>query len=77
MAECRLHPGTPAGPCCCRCPKTQPGASPSQKMFAIQCSSSVSGVMENPTTHVAPGFTLNDLAPTPANVAAFQALLGP
>ncbi|XP_060467300.2 uncharacterized protein LOC132664511 [Panthera onca] len=22
MAECRLHPGTPAGPCCCWCPET-------------------------------------------------------
>ena len=22
MAECRLHPGMPAGPCCCRCPET-------------------------------------------------------
>ena len=33
--------------------------------------------MENHNTHLAPGFTLNDLAPAPANVAAFQGLLGP
>ncbi|VFV43416.1 Hypothetical predicted protein [Lynx pardinus] len=33
--------------------------------------------MENHNRHLAPGFTLNDLAPTPANVAAFWGLLGP
>uniref|UniRef100_A0ABI7VVN3 WAP domain-containing protein n=1 Tax=Felis catus TaxID=9685 RepID=A0ABI7VVN3_FELCA len=33
--------------------------------------------MENPNTHPAPGFTLNDLAPAPSNVAAFRGLLGP
>ncbi|VFV47363.1 Hypothetical predicted protein, partial [Lynx pardinus] len=50
-------------------PRLQPGASPSQKMFARQCSSSVSGIMENHNTHLALGFTLNDLAPALANVA--------
>ena len=75
MAECWLHPGTSAGPCCCPCPET--GTSPSQEMFVRQCSSSVSGIMENHNTHLAAGFTLNDLAPAPANVAAFRGLLGP
>ena len=42
-----------------------------------QCSLSVSGTMENCNTHLAPGFPLNNLAPTPANMAAFQGLLGP
>ncbi|VFV35082.1 Hypothetical predicted protein [Lynx pardinus] len=54
-----------------------PGASPLQKQFARQCSSSISGIMENHNRHLAPGFTLNDLAPTPVNVAAFRGLLGP
>ncbi|XP_078290118.1 uncharacterized protein LOC132677163 isoform X2 [Panthera onca] len=42
-----------------------------------QCSSSISGTMENCNTHLPLGFTLNNLAPAPANVAAFQGLLGP
>ena len=58
-------------------PRLWPGARPPQKKFVIQCSSSLSGMMENHNTHLAPGFTLNDLAPAPANVAAFQGLLGP
>ena len=33
--------------------------------------------MENHNTHLAPGFTLNDLDPAPANVAIFWGLLGP
>ena len=33
--------------------------------------------MENRNTHLTPGFTLNNLAPAPANVAAFWGLLGP
>ena len=28
MAECRLHPGTLAGPCCCRCPETAASCQP-------------------------------------------------
>ncbi|VFV27942.1 Hypothetical predicted protein [Lynx pardinus] len=71
MAECRLHPGTPAGPCCCRCPETAARCQPAPKKIARQCSLSVSGIMENRNTHRAPGFTLNDLGPTPVNVAAF------
>ena len=58
-------------------PRLRPGASPSQKKFARQCSSSISGIMENHNPHLAPGFTLNDLVPAPANVAAFWGLLGP
>ena len=64
MAECQLHPGTPAGRCCCRCLadalRLQPGASPSQ-MFARQCSSSVSGIMENHNPHPAPASPLTTL----------------
>ena len=41
-------------------PRLQPGASPPQKKFMRQCSSSFSGIMENHNTHLAPGFTLND-----------------
>ena len=33
--------------------------------------------MENHNTQLAPGFTLNDLVPAPANVAIFWCLLGP
>ena len=58
-------------------PRLWPGASPPQKKFVRQCSSSVSGIMENHNTHLLPAFTLNDLVPAPANVAAFQGLLGP
>ena len=52
-------------------PRLQPGASLPPKKIARQCSLSVSGTVENRNTHRAPGFTLNDLAPTPVNVAAF------
>ena len=58
-------------------PRLWPGASLSQKMFTRQCSRSISGIMENHNTHLAPGFTLNDLAPEPVNVAALRGLLGP
>ena len=64
-------------PAAASAPRLQPGASPPQKKFVRQCSSSVSGIMENHNPHLAPGFTLNNLAPVPANVAAFQGLLGP
>ena len=57
--------------------RLRPGASLSQKMFMRQCSSRVSGIMENHNTYLAPGFTLNDIAPAPANVATFWGLLGP
>ena len=53
------------------------GASLPQKKFARQCSSSVSGIMENHNTHLAPGFTPNDLVPAPVNVAVLWGLLGP
>ena len=58
-------------------PRLWPGASPPQKKFAKLCSSSASGIMEDHNTHLAPGFTLNDLAPAPVNVAVFWGLLGP
>ena len=58
-------------------PRLQPGASLPQKKFVRQCSSSVSGIMENHNPHLAPGFTLNDLVPAPANAAVFWGLLGP
>ena len=57
--------------------RLRPGASTPQKKFGRQCSNSVSGIMENHNTHLAPGFTLNDLDPVPANVAIFWGLLGP
>ena len=33
--------------------------------------------MENHNTHLAPGFTLNDLVPAPANVAIYWGLMEP
>ncbi|VFV33904.1 Hypothetical predicted protein, partial [Lynx pardinus] len=58
-------------------PRLRPGARPPQKKFSRQRSSSFSGIMENRNTHLAPAFTLNDLVPAPANVAAFWGLPGP
>ena len=46
-----------------------------QKKFTKQGSSSASGIMENHSTHLVPGFTPNDLGPTPANVAVLWGLL--
>ena len=57
--------------------KLLPGASPPQKKFTRQCSSSASGIMENHNAHLAPGFTPNNLVPAPANVAILWGLLGP
>ena len=57
--------------------RLQPGASPAQKKFTRYCSSSISGIMENHNTHLAPGFTPNDLVPAPVNVAVLWGLLGP
>ena len=57
--------------------RLRPGASPLSKKIARHCSLSVSGTMENRNTHLTPGFTLNNLAPAPAIVAAFWGLLGP
>ena len=48
-----------------------------QKKLARQSSISVSGLVENRNTRLAPGLTLNDLVPAPANVAAFRGLPGP
>ena len=54
-----------------------PGASPPPKKIMRQCSLSVLGTIEKRNTHLTPGFTLNNVAPAPANVAAFWGLLGP
>ena len=61
LAECRLQPGTPPGPCCCRCPETVARSQPAPEKVARQCSSSISGIMEKHNTHLAPGFTLKTL----------------
>ena len=53
------------------------GASPPQKKFTRSYSSSVSGIMANHNTHLAPGFTLNDVVPAPANVVVLPGPLGP
>ena len=50
---------------------------PVPEKFARQCSCSVSGMMENHNTHLAPGFTLNDRVLAPVNVAILWSLLGP
>ena len=52
------------------------GASPPQKKFMQSCSSSVSGIIENKNTHLAPGFTLKDFVPASANVVFLWCLLG-
>ena len=57
-------------------PRLQPGASPPQKKFTRQCSSSVSVIMENHNICLAPGFTLNDLVSASEKVAVFWGLLG-
>ena len=67
----------PLDPAAAGAPKLWPGASSPQKKFMRQCSSSVSGIMENHNTHLLPGVTLNDFAPAPANVATFWGLLRP
>ena len=53
--ECPLDPAVAGAP------RLRPGASPPQKKFSRQCSSSVSGIMEKHNTHLAPGFTLKTL----------------
>ncbi|XP_053080212.1 probable ribonuclease 11 isoform X1 [Acinonyx jubatus] len=53
------------------------GASPSQKKFTQLCSSSVSGIVENHNMHLAPGFTLKELVPAPANVVVLCGQLRP
>ena len=53
------------------------GSSPPQKKFTRSCSSSILGIMENHNTHLAPGFTANDLVPAPVNVVVLPGPLGP
>ena len=58
-------------------PRPRPGASRPRKSLRDSVSSSFSGIMENHHTHLAPGFTLNDLVPAPGNVAVLWGLQGP
>ena len=67
----------PLDPAVARALRLRPGASLPPKKIARQCSLSVSGTMENRNPHLAPGITLNNLAPAPANVSAFWGLMGP
>ena len=67
----------PLDPAAAGAPRLRPGAGPPQKKFASRCSSSVSGMVGNHNAYLAPGFTLEDLVPAPAKVAAFWGLLGP
>ncbi|XP_044910944.1 uncharacterized protein LOC123384648 isoform X2 [Felis catus] len=67
----------PLDPAAAGAPRLRPEASPPQKTLARQSSSSVSGMVENGNTRLAPGFTLHDLVPAPANLAAFRGLPGP
>ena len=53
------------------------GASLPQKKFMLLCSSSISGIMVNHNTHLAPGFTLNVFVLAPENVVVLQGPLGP
>ena len=52
-------------------------SAPPQQKFTTQCSSSTSGIIENHSTHLAPGFTPKDFVPAPVNVAILWGLLGP
>ena len=57
-------------------PRLRPGASPPQKKFARQCSSGISGIMENHNARLSSGFTHKDPVPAPANVIVLWGLLG-
>ena len=59
--RCRPHPGPLAGLCCLRCPETAAGRHPAPEKAPMICSSSVSGIMENRDTRLAPGFPLTPL----------------
>ena len=41
------------------------------------CVAGATGIMENHNTHLAPGFTLNNLVPAPANMVVLRGALGP
>ena len=65
MAGCRPLPGMLAGCAAADAQRPRPGASPPRKKFVTQCSSSASGIMENHSTHLAPGSAPSDLVPAP------------
>ena len=69
------HPQELLGYCAAVAQNLQLGSSPSQKKFTWSCNCSISGIMTNHNTHLAPGFTLNVLASTPVNVAILWGLL--
>ena len=56
--------------------RLQLAASLPQNKFTRPFSRSVSGIKENHNTHLAPGFTLHDLVPAPANMVVLWDLLG-
>ena len=60
----------PLDPAAARAPRLRPGASLPQKSSRDSVAAAFQGLW-------APGFTLNDLVPAPANVAVFWGLLGP
>ena len=77
MAKCRLHPGMPAGPCCCQCPETAASCQPTlEKVHAIGQQHHFRGYGKSQHTS---GTRLhpNDLVPAPVNVAILWGLLGP
>ena len=77
MAGCWPHQGTLWDRAAANAQRLQLGASLPQKKFTQSCSSSsVSGIMENHNTHLAPGFTPSDLVPALENVVVLPGPLG-
>ena len=74
MARCRPHPECLWYYAAADVQRLWLGASPLQKRCTLLCSSSVSGMVANHNTHLAPGFIPSDLVPAPVNVVV---LLGP
>ena len=77
LAGCRPRPGTFARRAAANARRLLLGTSLPQKKFTRLCSSSISGIMANHNTHLAPGFTPSDLVPAPVNVAVLSGTLGP
>ena len=57
--------------------RLRPGASPPQKKFTQSYSGSISRIMQNHNTILAPGFTLDNLVPALANMVVLRGLLVP